>query len=168
MSTWLITGNLFIGAALQTILPRPAILGSNEWPILIGMTLCIALKSTRSRVAYTALLAGFLHDLFSPAPLGISFPFFALIAWGGTAIREEVFNDQTITYCVLGMLGGLFKTLYFTLVFAGTGLRWIEPGPFAIRGVGNIFLGLIATPLIFGLVFKGRCTQVRTQRWISE
>ncbi len=167
MSRLLITLLLFVGASLQTLLPGPAALGSNEWPILLGLILCISLKCDRSRALYAGLLAGLLNDAFSPAPLGISIPFFLLIALGVCAIQEEVFGDQIITYFVLGLFGGLFQTLYFTLVFGVASLRPVGAGSLAIRLAGSLFLGLLTTPLIFLLISALQSKRTRKLRWIE-
>jgi len=167
MSSLRITLLLLIGTSLQTLLPGPVALGSNKWPILLGLVLCISLKSDRARVLYAGLLAGLLHDAFSPALLGVSIPFFLLIALGVHAIREEVFGDQIITYAVLGLLGALCKTLYFTLVFAATGLRPVGAGSFAISLLGSLLLGAITTSLLFLLLSVLPSRKTRTSRWID-
>ncbi len=167
MSSLRITLLLLIGTSLQTLLPGPVALGSNNWPILLGLVLCISLKSDRARVLYAGLLAGLLHDAFSPAPLGVSIPFFLLISLGVHAIREEVFGDQIITYAVLGLLGALCKTLYFTLVFAATGLRPVGAGSFAISLLGSLLLGAITTSLLFLLLSVLPSRKTRTSRWMD-
>jgi len=168
MSFFRITLLLLIGTSLQTLLPGPVALGSNNWPILLGLVLYISLKSDRAHVLYAGLLAGLLHDAFSPAPLGVSIPFFLLIALGIHVIREEVFGDQIITYAVLGLLGALCKTLYFTLVFAATGLRPIGAGSFAISLMGSLLLGAITTSLIFLFLSILPSRKTRKSRWIES
>jgi len=167
MSSLRITLLLLIGTSLQTLLPGPAALGSNNWPILLGLVLCISLKSDRARVLYAGLLAGLLHDAFSPAPLGVSLPFFLLIALGVHALREEVFGDQIITYVVLGFLGALCKTLYFTLVFAASGLRPIGAGSFTAQLLGSLLLGTVTTSLLFLFLSVLPSRKRRTSRWID-
>lgn len=165
MSKRLITLLLLAGASLQTLLP--AVWGANEWPILLVLILCIALKTDPSRVLYAGLLAGLLHDAFSPAPLGVSLPFFLLIAWGAYAIREEVFGDQVITYCVLGFLGGLLKTFYFTVVFAAAGLRPVGAGSLAVRLGGSLLLGAVLAPIVFLMLSGLSSRRPRQPRWIT-
>jgi len=167
MSSIRITLLLLIGTSLQTLLPGPVALGSDRWPILLGLVLCISLKSDRARVLYAGLLAGLLHDAFSPAPLGVSLPFFLLIALGITTLREEIFGDQIITYAVLGFLGGFCKTVYFTLVFAAAGLRPFGAGSFTIRLLGSLLLGTITTSLLFFLLSVFPSRKNRTSRWIE-
>ncbi len=158
---------LLVGASLQTLLPSPAILGSMNWPILLGLVLCISLKSELAYVLYTGLLAGLFHDAFSPAPLGISVPFFLLIALGTYALREEVFGDQLITYAVLGLLGALCKTLYFAIVFSATGLRPIGTGYFTNQLFGSLLLGAGATLLVFLVLAILPYEQNRRARWVN-
>ena len=167
MSSFRITLLLLIGTSLQTLLPGLVVLGSDRWPILLGLVLCISLKSDRARVLYAGLLAGLLHDAFSPAPLGVSIPFFLLISFGVIAVREEVFGDQIITYAVLGLLGALCKTLYFTLVFAATGLRPVGAGSFVLSLLGSLLLGAITTSLLFLFLSVLPSRKTRTSRWID-
>ena len=168
MSSLLIILLLLIGASLQTFLVTPVVLGSIEWPVLLGLTLCIALRVDRPRALLSGLLAGVLHDAFCPAPLGISIPFFLLIALGTHALREEIFGDQIITYAVLGLLGACSETLYFTLIFSATGLRPFSMGSVVIRLLGSGLLGLVATPLLFLLISRlPRGRVLRERRWIA-
>lgn len=166
MNSLLITLLLLAGASLQTLLPGPAALGSIEWPVLTSLILCIALRTSRWRALYAGVLAGLLHDSFCPAPLGVSIPFYMLIALGGSAIREEVFGDQMITYAVLGLLAGLLQTLYFTTVFVAFGLRPIAVN-FAIRLLGGVLLGAATAPLLFLLFLVHRPGRSRRMRWID-
>lgn len=162
-----ITLLLVLGTSLQTLLPSPAFLGSTEWPVLLSLILCIVLRADRSCALYAGLMAGVLHDAFSPAPLGVSIPFFLLIALGVYAIREEVFGDQIITYCVLGLLGGLSKALYFTFIFSAFGLRPVGAGPLAIRLWGSALLGVLSTPLLFLLLSAALRRQARKKRRLA-
>ncbi len=185
MSSLFITILLFFGASLQTLFSGPAILGSHEWPILLGLVLCISLKCDRVRALYAGLLAGLLNDSFCPAPLGASIPFFMFMALGVCLIREEVFGDQIITfpftdvlfilidhsqiitYAVLGFLGGLFQTLYFTTVFSALGLRPVGAGVFTARLFGGLLLGTLTAPLIFLLISALQSKRTRKLRWIE-
>jgi len=167
MSLLLITILLLTGASLQTLLPGPAVLRLNEWPVLLALILCISLKCDRPRVLYAGLLAGLLNDSFCPAPLGVSIPFFILMALGVYAIRDEVFGDQIITYAVLGLLGGLLQTLYFTIVFSSLGLRPVGAGALTARLFGALLLGTLTTPLIFLLISALQSKRTRKLRWID-
>ena len=166
MSLLLITFLLLAGASLQTLLP--ALPGLAEWPVLTALILCISLRCVRSRVLYASLLAGVLNDAFCPAPLGVSLPFFVLLALGVYAIHEEVFGDQIITYAVLGLLAGLSHVLYFTFVFAATGLRPLGVGLLTARLFGGLLLGALTTPLIFLLIGALQSKRIRKTRWIEE
>ncbi len=165
MSSLRITLLLLIGTSLQTLLPGPAALGSNNWPILLGLVLCISLKSDRAHVLYAGLLAGLLHDAFSPAPLGVSIPFFLLMGWGVYALRKKIFGDQIITYLALGFLGALCKTIYFTLIFAGFGLRPVGAGSFVVQLLGSLLLGTITTSLLFLLLSALPFKKTRRSSW---
>jgi len=168
MSGLLIIFLLFVGASAQTLLPAPGVFGSMEWPILLSLVLCISLRVDRPYAWLAGLLAGLLHDVFCPAPLGVSLPFFLLIALGANTLREDIFEDQIITYAVLGFLGALVQILYFSLIFLVTGLRPLHIGPLIIRLLGSGLLGLVATPLISLLIFRlPRGKVFRQRRWIA-
>ena len=149
MTKRFITLLLLLGTSLQTLVPGPAFLGSIEWPVLLSLTLCIALRTSHSSALYAGGLAGLLHDAFSPAPLGVSIPFFLLIALGVHAVREEVFGDQIITCFVFGLLGGLLKALYFIFIFSLSGLRPVGAGVIAVHLWGESLLGGVTAPLVF-------------------
>jgi len=167
MTKRFITLLLLLGTSLQTLLPGPAFLGSTEWPVLLSLILCIALRTDRSNALYAGLMAGLLHDTFSPAPLGVSIPFFLLIAMGGSAIREEVFGDQIITYCVLGLLGGLSKALYFIFILSVFGLRPVGAGSLAVRLWGSALLGVLTTPFLFLLLSAAVRRRARKRRQLA-
>ena len=149
MSILVITLLLLIGAALQTLLPAWAFIGSLEWPVLTGLLIYISLRTDRARLTYASLLAGVIYDAFSPAPLGTSMPFFLLLGAGLYALREEVFADQLVTYSVLGLLAVILKTLYFAVVFSASGLRPLQPGLLLIRLAGGFILGALTAPLVY-------------------
>ncbi len=167
MTKRFITLLLLFGTSLQTLLPGPAFLGSTEWPILLGLILCIALRTDRPGALYAGGLAGLLHDAFSPAPLGVSIPFFILIALGVHAVREEVFSDQIITYFVLGLLGGLSKALYFIFIFSVFGLRPVGAGVIAVHLWGSALLGVLTAPLLFLLLSARLRRQARKRRQMA-
>ena len=153
MSTLWITLLLLMGASLQMLLPRWTLLGSMEWPLLTGLILCFSFRVKRPQLVYSILLAGFLYDSFSPAPLGISIPFFMLVGFGSYMLREEIFGDQLITYLILGLLAVSFKGIYFSIVFSLLGLRPLYAETLWIRLGGGFLLGSFITPLIYFLVF---------------
>lgn len=149
MSLLRITLLLMIGAALQTLLPRWALTGSLDWPILTALLMVVVLHSDRGAVIYAAVLAGLLYDVFSPTPLGISIPFFLLLGIGLHALKTELFSDQPITYCVLGLLAVSLKTLYFYIVFSLGDLRSISVGLLAVRMGGGLLLGILTAPTVY-------------------
>jgi rod shape-determining protein MreD len=149
MNRLLITLLLLFGAAVQTLLPPWAFLGSLEWPVLTGVLITISLHTDRSRLIYASLLTGLLYDVFSPAPLGTAMPFFLLLGAGLFALRDEVFSDQIVSYIVLGLLALLLKTIYFTLILSISGLRPFTPKLLPVRLGGSILLGALTVPLVY-------------------
>ena len=149
MSIFVITLLLLIGAAFQTLLPAWAFIGSLEWPVLTGLLITISLRTNRARLIYASLLAGLIYDAFSPAPLGTSMPFFILLGAGLYALREEVFEDQLVTYSVLGLLAVTLKTLYFAIVLSFSGLRQLQPGLLMVQLAGGFILGALTAPLVY-------------------
>lgn len=167
MSYPLISILLLAGASLQTLLPRFVLFGGAEWSLLPGLLLYIVFKCQRSHILYASVLAGLLNDAFSPAPLGISIPFFVLFAAGVYAVRREIFGDQILTYCVFGFLGALCQALYFTLVFVASGLRPFIAGAWAERLLGGLLFGLIIPPVLYLLLsslFSERMDYSRIKR----
>ncbi len=149
MSTLWITFLLLTGAALQTLFPAWAFVGSMEWPVLTGLIIYIALRAGRGQVIYAALLAGLLYDAFSPAPLGMALPFFLLLGIGLHALGEDVFADQIVTYSLLGLFAVLLKTVYFAVVLSASGLRPMPLGTLSIRLGGSLLLGVLTAPLVY-------------------
>jgi len=163
----LITLLLFLGASAQTLLPGPVFSGATEWPVLPAMILCIALRSERANALYAGVLAGFLHDAFSPAPLGVSIPFFIFIAWGVSKVRNEIFSDQIISYAILGFLTALLQILYFSVLFALTGLRSFDAGSLMLRLFAGSLLGAFTAPLL-SLLFSIRSSRSASgNRWMT-
>jgi rod shape-determining protein MreD len=167
MSTLLITLLLLAGALLQTMLPVWGLFGALEIPLLTGLLLCIALRADRTRLLYAAVLAGLLHDVFCPAPLGLSIPFFVFLALGVYLIRKEIFGDEPVTYAVLGALAALLQTLYFALVFALSGLRPVPAGLLALRLTGGLVAGACTALLAFSAVSRIRHGLYMNRRYRS-
>lgn len=148
MSRRFITLLLVAGALLQTLLKPPGVFGAMEFPVLTGLIICIALNTGRSKMVYASVLASLLHDAFCPAPLGLSIPFFILLAFGVNWIRDEVFGDLPATYMLLGAIASVFETLYYTLVFSASGLRPVSPSLLGIRLFGGLLIAAVVVPLI--------------------
>ncbi len=164
MSRLFITLMLVTGALLQTVIPTWTAFASLELPLLTGLIICIALHTDRRRMLYAAVLAGFLHDAFCPAPLGLSIPYFTGLAAGVNWIRDEVFGDQPATYAVLGVIAAVFETFYYALIFSLTGLRPVSGGLLALRLAGGLMAGAVIVPLISLTVMQLRCLTVRNRR----
>jgi rod shape-determining protein MreD len=153
MSKRSITLLLVVGAILQTMLPAWTAFGSLEAPLITGLIIFISLHTNRSRMLYAAVLAGLLHDAFCPAPLGLSIPFFTVLAIGINWIRDEVF-DMPATYAVLGAGAVIFETLYYALIFKLSGLRPISGGLLMLRLAGGLMAGAVVVPLLALLVLQ--------------
>jgi rod shape-determining protein MreD len=164
MSRGLITLLLIAGALLQTLLKPLGIFGAMEFPVLTGLVICIALNTGRPKMVCAAVLAGLLHDAFCPAPLGLSIPFFILLAIGVNWIREEVFGDLPATYMLLGAAASVFETLYYALVFSVSGLRPVSPGLLGIRLIGGLLTAAVVVPLISLPVLRLRSLVLSNRR----
>lgn len=154
MSKRVITLLLVVGAILQTMLPSWTAFGSLEAPLITGLVIFIALHTDRSRMLYAAVLAGLLHDAFCPAPLGLSIPFFTILAIGINWIRDEVFGDMPATYAVLGAVAVILETLYYALIFKLSGLRPVSGGLLMLRLAGGLMAGAVVIPLLSIIVLQ--------------
>lgn len=117
--------------------------------MLTGLLVIIALRVRRNQVIYTSLLTGLLYDSLSPAPLGISLPFFLLLGGGLFALREKLFTDRIITYSILGLLSVLLKTIYFSVVLSVCRLRPLHPDIAMVRIAGGFIPGALIVPLVY-------------------
>jgi rod shape-determining protein MreD len=152
MSLLRITLLMVAGATVQSMLPIWAFTGSLDWPVLTCLLMVVVLHSDRGGVIYASILAGLLYDSLSPAPLGISMPFFMMLGIGLHLLKTELFVDQPITYCVLGLLAVSLKTIWLFVVFSLGGLRPVQPGLLATRLIGGLLLGILTAPAVFLLV----------------
>ena len=164
MNRLFITLSLAAGALLQTLLPPWGAFGALEMPILTGLILCIALHTDRARMLYAAVLAGLLRDAFCPAPLGLSIPFFVVLAMAVNWIRDEVFGDMPATYAVLGAVAAVFEVVYYAVIFSLSGLRPVPPGLLALRLAGGLMAGIIVVPLVSLTVLHRRRSTVHNRR----
>lgn len=164
MNRRFITLSLAAGALLQTLLPPWGAFGALEMPILTGLIICIALHTDRSQMLYAAVLAGLLHDAFCPAPLGLSIPFFLVLAMSVHWIRDEIFGDMPATYAVLGAVAAIFETVYYAVIFSLSGLRPVSSGLLALRLAGGLMAGIIVVPLVSLMVLHLRNSTVRNRR----
>jgi hypothetical protein len=139
---------LSAGALVQTAVPKWNAFGGVDLPLLNALVIFVALHASHSRTVFAAVLAGLLHDAFCPAPLGLSIPFFVMLAAGSFWIREEVFGDMPLTYAILGGSAALLETFYYSLIFGLGGLRPIGAGPVALRLTGALLAGTVTVPLM--------------------
>ncbi len=168
MSRRFITLLLLAGTLLQTLLPPWSAFGNLEMPVLTGLIIYIALHTDRARMFYAAVLAGLLHDAFSPAPLGLSIPLFTALAAGTHWISDEVFGDLPATYIVLGVTAAVFETFYYAVTFSLSGLRPVSPGLLGLRLAGGLLAGASVVPLISMIVLQiqQRSTRRNRRRYI--
>lgn len=166
MNRLLITLLLAGGALLQTVLQPLHTFGGLELPVLTGLVICISLRAEYAQTLYAAVLAGLLHDAFSPAPLGLSIPFFAAAAQAICWIRDEVFGDLPATYIVLGAVAAVCETLYYAVVFSLSGLRPVYAGLLGLRLAGSLLSGAVIVPLIWLSVFRIRYFSRSRRRYI--
>lgn len=154
MNRFLITLLLTAGALFQTVLQPLDKFGGLEMPILTGLLICISLRADHAQTLYAAVLTGFLHDAFCPAPLGLSIPFFVVAAQAIYWIRDEVFGDLPATYIILGAVITVGETLYYAAVFSLSGLRPVFSGLLGLRLAGGLLAGAVVVPLIWLTVFQ--------------
>jgi len=164
MNRRFITLSLAAGALLQTLLPPWGAFGALEMPILTGLTICIALHTDRARMLYAAVLAGLLRDAFCPAPLGLSIPFFLVLAMSVHWIRDEIFGDMPATYAVLGGVAAVFETFYYAVIFSLSGLRPVPLGLLALRLAGGLLAGAVVVPVVSLLLLRIRHSTVHNRR----
>ncbi len=164
MNRLFITLSLAAGALLQTLLPPWGAFGQLELPILTGLIICIALHTDRARMLYAAVLAGLLRDAFCPAPLGLSIPFFLVLAMSVHWIRDEIFGDMPATYAVLGAVAAVFETFYCAVIFSLSGLRPVPLGLLALRLAGGLMAGIVIVPLVSLMVLHLRHSTVHNRR----
>jgi rod shape-determining protein MreD len=164
MSRRFITILLLAGTLLQTVLPVWNVFGAQELPVLTGLVICIALYTDRSRMFYAAILAGFLHDSFSPAPLGMSIPFYVVMAYGINWIRAEIFGDLPSTYILFGAAAAAAENIYYAFGFWLSGYRPVPAGLFGLRLAGSLMAGAVVVPLIALPVQQLRQAVLRRQR----
>ena len=164
MNRRFITLWLAVGALLQTLLPPWGAFGALEIPILTGLIICIALHTDRARMLYAAVLAGLLHDAFCPAPLGLSIPFFLVLAMSVHWIRDEVFGDMPATYAVLGVVAAVFETVYYAVIFSLSELRPVPLGLLALRLAGGLMAGAVVVPLVSMMILHRRHSTVHNRR----
>lgn len=154
MNRLLITLLLLTGSLIQTMLPPWNAFGGIELPVLTGILICIALHAECASVLYAAVLTGLLHDALSPAPLGLSIPFFILLSAAIHRIRHEVFNDLAVTYAICGAGAALLNAVYYTLVFLLSGLRPMSFSLVVVRLAGGLIAGVVIVPLTARIISK--------------
>lgn len=164
MNAVLISFPAIICAVLQMLLPRWGWTGSLDWPVLSALLMVIVLHVERRTAISTGVLTGLLYDVFSPAPLGLSLPFFLAIAVGLHALKSELFSDHWITYFVLGPAVVTLKTVYLFAAYSFGGLRPVAPGLFAARLAAGLLLGALTASAVY-FVFSLLKQRTDRRRW---
>ncbi len=149
MSGLFIILTLMTAGAVQSLLPEWRMLSPLKPPLLLSLIVYFSLHTSRSRALCAAVVAGFIHDTFCPAPLGISIPFFVLMAMNVILVRKEVFSDRLLTYIIFGAVGAVLQIVYFAVVLGVTGLRPIWVGALTLRLLGSLLAGALICPLVY-------------------
>ena len=163
MSGLFIFITLLTAGAVQSLLPEWRMLSPLKPPLLLSLIVYFSLHVSRRRAFCAAVLAGFIHDTFCPAPLGITIPFFVLMTLNVALVRKEVFSDQLITYVIFGSSGALLQTVYFALVLGLSGLRPVWAGPLVLRLAGSLVAGALVCPLVYLAVSHIRRLTVKSR-----
>jgi cell shape-determining protein MreD len=163
MSRRWITLLLLSGALLQTLLPPWNVFSAMELPILTGLLIFIALHTERTEMFYAAVLTALLHDALCPAPVGLSIPFFVLLAAGIHRIHKEVFGDLFATYAIFGAGAALLDAVYYGLIFAVSDLRPVSFRFLLLRLAGGLIAGVLVIPLM-ALILSKFTRKSRTNR----
>lgn len=156
--------SMILAAMVQSNLPRWALLGSLDWPILTMVLMMLIVHIGLGWVIYASVWAGVLYDVFSPAPLGISLPYFLALGMGLYALKSKLFSEHLLAYSVLGLAAVSLKTVWFFMVFSLTGLRPLDWGLFAMRLLGGLLLGLLSALPVYWLSALARRVSM-SRRW---
>lgn len=152
MILMLMTVAVFFGAQVQLFFPPIDFLGDVKLPVLPAIVLYYALNRRVSDQMLAALLAGMVHDMFSPIPLGVSVFCFVLVGWVAGLFRHLVLADSVVTPVVFGFVFGALLTLLFFGVLRqqellAVSLQWV-----GLRVLGTALLGAVVTPCVFMLL----------------
>jgi hypothetical protein len=164
MSRLFITLLLLAGSLVQTMISPWNAFGALELPVLTGILIYIILHAERTAAFYAAVLTALLHDAFSPAPLGLSIPFFVLLAAAIHRTRHEVFSDLPVTYAIFGAGAAVLNALYYVPVFSLSGLRPLSFRLVILRLAGGLIAGVVVVPLTALVISKLTCGKSRKRK----
>ncbi len=143
---------ILLGGVLQALLPVWPRLGQAPVPVLTGVALYYALHRGRGAAFAAAVAAGVVQDALSLTPLGYSAVGFVCITAALHPHRDEVFTGAGLTHVIFGALAAAGLTLLQAALLAG-GMEWrVAPGALALKTLGALALGALATPLVFAAV----------------
>lgn len=152
MSALRVTILLWVAAVFQGMLSRWTFVSGLSWPLLSATVLCLAFRHSRSVLIYSVILASLLNDSLMPIRLGASIPYFALVGVAVYLLRDEVFADHLLTYLLIGIAVGVFRSLYFGLFLGLFGLRDFSASDWGRFLLSGALLGAVTTPVVYGLL----------------
>lgn len=143
---------LLAAATAQALAPAWHHMGEPSFPILSGVVLYAATHKGALGFTWVALAAGVLEDSLSLSPLGCSAV--AYLAAGGLALalREDFFPDKATVAMWLGGVCTAVSTGVMAVLLKWRGLTAFAWGTVVERMLGSALLGLVLTPLLFGLM----------------
>ena len=151
--TWIVMFVVLLAASVtQMLVPGLPWFGHVKAPLLLGVALYYSLNYSFVEALAVGCLAGFLHDVLSPIPLGYSMGVFCVAAGVACAFRRVVLTDALLTQIVVGAaaalaVNGTLAVLLFKGAFIEYGMREL-----AVRAGGAGVLGAFATPVVFSVV----------------
>lgn len=110
---------------LQMLLPALTWAGQARLLFPVSVSLYYGLNRETHIALMAAFLAGVMHDVLSPVPLGFSTILLLLMVWLVGRIRHLLLPEAVVTAAVFGALGGLFFTAgLHLLLLQSAEARW--------------------------------------------
>ncbi len=144
--------SLMLASVIQAVLPAWSYMGQAKAPLLLGVVLYFTLQRSLGGALTLAILGGILHDSLCMVPIGFTSFAFVVAVLVINPQKDKIFGEGLVTQFFLGGVSalGISLLLYFMLVTSGQ-LR-ISFGSALIKSIGSGILGIIAVPIVFGLV----------------
>lgn len=143
---------LVMAGLSQDLIPGPLVLGQVKAPMLLALVLYYALAHSRTTLLWAAILAGILQDSLSLVPIGYSVLVFCLIGLGARRFRSVLFTRSLATAILVGGIASPLALgsiqLLLKLGEDWSGGSW---GGTVMRLVGAAIMGLLTTPLVWGI-----------------
>lgn len=142
--------SIALGAAavLQAVLPTAAWLGQVPVPVLLSLVVYYALSRSRPALIGAALAAGVLQDALGEVPLGCSSLCFCVVGLMLNRYREEIFPWEGVTHMVFGGAAAAAVAVATAVLLTMPGLLELSFGAVALKVVGALLLGMVATPFV--------------------